>query len=163
MPNVSNEERLAVITAFGKAVKQAEKQVREEVDAQMREDFMERGVTQKQLVVNGKKVGTISVTMTKEKVGKYPMIKSLPEFVEWLRTSDGGLDTLNRLVTINPDLVLEAAIADGEIPDGCELVERCEPAMMKNTTVRVHLPKVIDALGNNLGVAAAALLTEEVK
>lgn len=163
MPNVSNEERLAVITAFGKVVKQAEKQVREEVDAQMREDFLQHGVTQKQLVVNGKKVGTISVTMTKEKVGKYPMIKSLPEFVEWPRTSDGGLDTLNRLVTIKPDLVLEAAIADGEIPDGCELVERCEPAMMKNTTVLVQLPKVIDALGNNLGAAAAALLTGEVE
>lgn len=163
MPNVSNEERLAVITAFGKVVKQAEKQVREEVDAQMREDFLQHGVTQKQLVVNGKKVGTISVTMTKEKVGKYPMIKSLPEFVEWLRISDGGLDTLNRLVTIKPDLVLEAAIADGEIPDGCELVERCEPAMMKNTTVLVQLPKVIDALGNNLGAAAAALLTGEVE
>ena len=163
MPNVTNEERLAVITAFGKAVKQAEKQVREEVDAQMREDFLQHGVTQKQLVVNGKKVGTISVTMTKEKVGKYPMIKSLPEFVGWLRTSDGGLDTLNRLVTIKPDLVLEAAIADGEIPDGCELVERCEPAMMKNTAVRVQLPQVIDALGNNLGAAAAALLTGEVE
>ncbi|MFR2626431.1 MAG: hypothetical protein ACLS89_02225 [Collinsella sp.] len=83
MPNVSNEERLAVITAFGKAVKQAEKQVREEVDAQMREDFMVNGVTQKQLTVNGQKVGTISARMTKEKVGKDPMISSLPEFVEW--------------------------------------------------------------------------------
>ena len=93
MPNVSNEERLAVITAFGKAVKQAEKQVREEVDAKMRDDFMAYGVTQKQLTVNGQKVGTISARMTKEKVGKYPMLKSAPEFVEWLRTSDGGLDT----------------------------------------------------------------------
>lgn len=162
MPNVSNEERLAVITAFGKAVKQAEKQVREEVDAQMREDFMENGVTQKQLTVNGQKVGTISARMTKEKVGKYPMLKSAPEFVEWLRTSDGGLDTLNRLVSIKPDLVLDAAVADGELPDGCELVERCEPPMMTGTTVRVQLPKVIDALGNNLGATAAALLAGEV-
>ena len=157
MPNVTSEERLAVITAFGKAVKQAEKQVREEVDAQMREDFMERGVTQKQLTVNGQKVGTISARMTKEKVGKYPMLKSAPEFVEWLRTSDGGLDTLNRLVSIKPDLVLDAAVADGELPDGCE------PPMMTGTTVRVQLPKVIDALGNNLGAAAAALLTGEVE
>lgn len=163
MPNVSNEERLAVITAFGKAVKQAEKQVCEEVDAQMREDFMANGVTQKQLTVNGQKVGTISARMTKEKVGKYPMIQSAPEFVEWLRTSDGGLDTLNRLVSIKPDLVLDAAVADGELPDGCELVERCEPPMMTGTTVRVQLPKVIDALGNNLGAAAAALLTGEVE
>lgn len=163
MPNVTNEERLAVITAFGKAVKQAEKQVREEVDAQMRKDFMTNGVTQKQLVVNGKKVGTISARMTKEKVGKYPMLKSAPEFVEWLRTSDGGLDTLNRLVSIKPDLVLDAAIADGELPDGCEMVERCEPPMMTGTTLRVQLPKVIDALGNNLDAVAAALLTGEVE
>lgn len=163
MRNVSNEERLAVITAFGKAVKQAEKQVREEVDAQIRKDFMANGVTQKQLTVNGQKVGTISARMTKEKVGKYPMLKSAPEFVEWLRTSDGGLDTLNRLVTIKPDLVLDAAVADGELPDGCELVERCEPPMMTGTTVRVQLPKVVEALGNNLGAAAAALLTGEVE
>ena len=163
MPNVSNEERLAVITAFGKAVKQAEKQVREDVDAQMRDDFMAFGVTQKQLSVNGQKVGTISARMSKPKVGKYPMLKSAPEFVEWLRTSDGGLDTLNRLVSIKPDLVLDAAVADGELPDGCEMVERFEPPMMTGTTVRVQLPKVIDALGNNLGAAAAALLTGEVE
>lgn len=163
MPNVTSEERLAVITAFGKAVKQAEKQVCEEVDAQMRKDFMENGVTQKQLTVNGQKVGTISARMTKEKVGKYPILESAPEFVEWLRTSDGGLDTLNRLVSIKPDLVLDAAVADGELPDGCELVERCEPPMMTGTTVRVQLPKVIDALGNNLGAAAAELLMGEVE
>lgn len=163
MPNVSNEERLAVITAFGKAVKQAEKQVREEVDAQMRDDFMAYGVTQKQLTVNGQKVGTISARMTKEKVGRFPSIANTREFIEWLRTSDGGLDTLDRLVTLKPDLVLNAAVADGELPDGCELVERCEPPMMTGTTVRVQLPKVVDALGNNLGAAAAALLTGEVE
>lgn len=163
MPNVSNEERLAVITAFGKAVKQAEKHVREDVDAQMRDDFMAFGVTQKQLTVNGQKVGTISARMSKPKVGKYPMLKSAPEFVEWLRTSDGGLDTLNRLVTVKPDLVLDAAIADGELPDGCEMVERFEPPMMTGTTVRVQTTKVVEALGNNIGSAAAALLTGEVE
>ena len=163
MPNVSNEERLAVITAFSKAVKQAEKQVREDVDAQMRDDFMAFGVTQKQLAVNGQKVGTISARMSKPKVGHFPSIANAQEFVEWLRTSDGGLDTLNRLVSIKPDLVLEAAVADGELPDGCEMVERFEPPMMTGTTIRVQLPKVIDALGNNLGAAAAALLTGEVE
>ena len=163
MPNVSNEARLAVITAFGKAVKQAEKQVREEVDAQMREDFMVNGVTQKQLTVNGQKVGTISARMTEKKVGRFPSIANTREFIEWLRTSDGGLDTLDRLVTLKPDLVLTAAVAEGGLPDGCELVERREPPMMTGTTVRVQLPKVIDALGNNLGAAAAALLTGEVE
>ena len=163
MPNVSNEERLAVITAFSKAVKQAEKQVREDVDAQMREDFMEFGVTQKQLTVNGQKVGTISARMSKPKVGHFPSIANAQEFVVWLRTSDGGLATLNRLVTVKPDLVLDAAVADGELPDGCEMVERFEPPMMTGTTIRVQLPKVVEALGNNLGAAAAELLTGEVE
>ena len=163
MTNVSNEERLAVITAFGKAVKQAEKQVREEVDAKMRDDFMAYGVTQKQLSVNGQKVGTISARMSKQKVGHFPSIANAQEFVEWLRTSDGGLDTLNRLVTVKPDLVLDAAVADGELPDGCEMVERFEPPMMTGTTVRVQTQKVVEALGNNLGAAAAALLTGEVE
>lgn len=163
MTNVTNEERLAVITAFGKAVKKAEKNVREEVDTQMREDFMERGVTQKQLTVNGQKVGTISARMSKSKVGHFPSIANAQEFVEWLRTSDGGLDTLNRLVTVKPNLVLEAAIADGELPGGCEMVERFEPPMMTGTTVRVQTTKVVEALGNNLGAAAAALLTGEVE
>lgn len=163
MPNVTNEERLAVITAFGKAVKQAERQVREEVDKQMRDGFMAYGVTQKQLTVNGQKVGTISARTSKAKVGHFPSIANDQEFVEWLRTSDGGLDTLNRLVAFKPDLVLKAAIIDGELPDGCEMVERREPPMMTSTTVRVQLPKVVEALGNNLGATAAALLTGEAE
>ena len=35
--------------------------------------------------------------------------------------------------------------------------------MMTGTTIRVQLPKVVEALGNNLGAAAAALLTGEVE
>ncbi|MFR3924014.1 MAG: hypothetical protein ACLTXI_01640 [Collinsella sp.] len=70
--------------------------------------------------------------MTKEKVGKDPMISSLPSSLSGA-PSDGGLDTLNRLVTVS-STVLEAAIADGEIPDD-RAVERCEPPMMTGTTV----------------------------
>ena len=57
----------------------------------------------------------------------------------------------------------DAAVADGELPDGCEMVERFEPPMMTGTTVRVQTQKVVEALGNNLGAAAAALLTGEVE
>ena len=87
----------------------------------------------------------------------------MPNWSNEERWADGGLDTLTLLVTVTPDLVLEAAIADGELPDGCEMVERFEPPMMTGTTVRVQTTKVVEALGNNLGAAAAALLTGEVE
>ena len=43
------------------------------------------------------------------------------------------------------------------------MVERFEPPMMTGTTVRVQTQKVVEAMGNNLGAAAAALLTGEVE
>ena len=163
MPTLSNLEKLGIINAFGKAVKKAEKQVREEVDDEMRKAFIEGSVSQKQVMVNGKKVGTISVRMSEPVVGKYPQIDKAEDFVQWLRNSDGGLDTLRRMVTTNPDWCLDKATEDGELPDGCSLVERNEPPFYKGTTLRVQLPKVVDALGPELGSVAAKLLTGEVE
>lgn len=163
MPKLNDLEKLAVINALGKAVKKAEKQVRDEVDNEMRTAFIENSVSQKQVTVNGKPVGTISVRMSKPVVGPNPQMDKAEDFVQWLRNSDGGLDTLRRMVTTNPDWCIDKAIEDGEVPDGVKFVERNEPPFYQGTTLRVQLPKVIDALGPQLGSTAAALLTGEVE
>lgn len=168
MPTSSSEQfndlqKLAIVHAFGDAVKKVEKQLRDGADDGMRDAFLEDAVTQKQLMLNGQKVGTISVRMSKPVNGSRPQIDKAEEFVQWLRNSDGGLDTLRRMVTTSPDWCLDKAIEDGELPDGCVMVERNEPAMYKGTTLHVQLPKVIDALGPQLGATAAALLTGEVE
>lgn len=160
---LSDLERLAIADAFIKACKKVEKGIREDVDNEMRDAFINEGVDRKQVSVNGQKVGTLSVRMTKAVEGKFPMVDNAEEFAQWVRTSDGGMDTIRRLIAVKPDLMLEAATADGELPDGCVLVERCEPPKYAGTTLRVQLPKVVDALGPKLGETATAVLTGEVE
>lgn len=155
---LSNIQRLAVADAFVKACRDAQKQIRDEVDEETIKLYAESDVTQRAVQLNGQKVGTLSVTLTKPVDGAYPMVSKAEEFVKWLRTSDGGLDTLKRLVAVKPDLMLEAATVDGELPDGCVMVERHEPAHVKGTTLRVQKQKVFDALGAQLGEGIKGIL-----
>lgn len=158
---LSNIQRLAVADAFVKACKDAQKQIRDEVDEETIQLYAESDVTQRAVQLNGQKVGTLSVTLTKPVNGTFPMIDKADEFAEWLRTSDGGLDTIKRLIAVKPDLMLEAATADGELPDGCVMVERNEPAHIKGTTLRVQQQKVFDALGSQLGEGIRGVLGGE--
>lgn len=158
---LSNIQRLAVADAFVKACKDAQKQIRDEVDEETIKLYAESDVTQRAVQLNGQKVGTLSVTMTKPVNGSFPMIDKADEFAEWLRTSDGGLDTIKRLIAVKPDLMLEAATVDGELPDGCVMVDRYEPAHIKGTTLRVQKQKVFDALGAQLGEGIRGILGGE--
>lgn len=151
-------QRLAITDAFIKACKDEQKKIRSEVDSETIDLFYASDVTQRTITLNGAKVGTISVRRTEGKQGKEPAIEDAKAFAEWLRTSDGGLDTLNRLITLKPELMLEAATADGELPDGCKMIERYEPAVVTGTTLRVQKQKVIDALGAQLDSGIRGIL-----
>lgn len=164
---MSNEltavQKLAIVDAFIKACKDEQKRIRDEVDEETIKLYLDTGADRRTVSLNGEKVGTISIVMTKPVKGKFPEIQDAQEFAKWYRESDGGMDAINRLIALEPGIMLKAAVADGELPDGCSMVERCEPAMITGTTVRVQTTKVVEALGNNFGTAAAALLTGEVE
>lgn len=161
MDELTPLQRLAVTDAFIKACKDEQKKIRDEVDEETIELYLSSEVTQRTVTLNGQKVGTISVRLTEPKQGKEPAIESAEEFAEWMRTSDGGLDTIKRLIAVKPDLMLEAATADGELPDGCVMVERCEPGRIAGTTLRVQKQKVIDALGAQLDSGIRGVLGGE--
>ncbi len=161
MDELTPLQRLAVTDAFIKACKDEQKKIRDEVDEETIELYLSSEVTQRTVTLNGQKVGTISVRLTEPKQGKEPTIESAEEFAEWMRTSDGGLDTIKRLIAVKPDLMLEAATADGELPDGCVMVERCEPGRIAGTTLRVQKQKVIDALGAQLDSGIRGVLGGE--
>lgn len=161
MDELTPLQRLAVTDAFIKACKDEQKKIRDEVDEETIELYLSSEVTQRTVTLNGQKVGTISVRLTEPKQGKEPAIESAERFAGWLRTSDGGLDTIRRLIAVKPDLVLEAATADGELPDGCAMVERCEPGRIAGTTLRVQKQKVIDALGTQLDSGIRGVLEGE--
>lgn len=161
MDELTPLQRLAVTDAFIKACKDEQKKIRDEVDEETIELYLSSEVTQRTVTLNGQKVGTISVRLAEPKQGKEPAIESAEEFAEWMRTSDGGLDTIKRLIAVKPDLMLEAATADGELPDGCVMVERCEPGRIAGTTLRVQKQKVIDALGAQLDSGIRGVLGGE--
>lgn len=135
--------------------------LRTDADDALRCAYEQDGVDRKRIVIGGTEVGTLSARLSKPVEGVAPEIADDAAFVAWLRGSDGGADTLMRLVTgyRTRQAVLDAATADGELPDGCRMVDRCEPARWLGTVLRVDKQSVAQALGDSLPSAVYGLLS----
>lgn len=132
--------------------------VRTRANEYLTELYLTTGADRVSLEVNGAKVGTFSLSFTKPKDEVEPYVDDHRKFVEWLRTTDGGLDALTRLVNGEPQLVLKAATYDGELPDGCSTRRVVEPPRIKSQTLRVDAEKVANALGGQLQGAVLEVL-----
>lgn len=159
-------EQVSFLTALQKKVKEyldahSEDSPRSELDSMVRDMYQAMGVSKLDLKVRGQKVGTVSARLSKPVHEIKPMIENGTEFLDWLLTSDGGKDTLSRLIAQKPDLLLELATADGELPDGCRMVERNVPESWLGTTLRVDADKVVKAYGGELSGAVVGLLGGE--
>ena len=127
-------------------------------DDSLRDQFERNGVDRIRIQMAGRTVGTLSARISKPREGVEPRIADSEALVRWLRESDGGLDSLRRLVYGEPALVLEAATKDGELPDGCYIEKVEEPPRWLGTTLRVDPEKVAGALGESLPWAVKGLL-----
>lgn len=162
-------QRLAVVEAMGKAIKDMTNPrggahgaptLRTECDDALREMYEAEGVDRKRIVINGVEVGTLSARLSKPESGTRVVMEDTGLFVRWLRESDGGYDALWHLVTAGKthQAVLDAATADGELPDGCRVEGYEKPAAWLGTTLRVDVKKVGAALGAELPSAVVGLL-----
>lgn len=162
-------QRLAVAEAMGKAIKDVTNPrggahgaptLRTECDDALRADFEASGTDRRRIVINGTEVGTLSARLSKPESGTRVSMSDTGEFVRWLRESDGGYDALWRLVTASKtnQVVLDAATADGELPDGCRVEDYEKPSAWLGTTLRVDPKKVGAALGGELPSAVIGLL-----
>ena len=148
-------ERVAFLTALQKKVKgrpdvhTADNRLTQ-LDDELKNLYVQMGVSKLDLKVNGKKVGTVSARLSKPKVEVVPQVKSVAEFVDWIMTSDSGIDTLTRLITLYPDKVLECATQDGELPGGCEKVRRGGAESWLGTTPRGDADKGAEAYQGQL-------------
>ena len=154
-------QQLAVMDAVYKELGKRRGALKDEVDDAAKQLYLEQGADRLSIQLNGQKVGTLSMVFDKPIDGVFPQVEDSEEFVQWFRSSDGGLDALRRLAAVKPDLMLEAATADGELPDGCAMVERHEPGKLKTPALRVQAKKVAQALGNELPQAIAGMLGGE--
>lgn len=164
---ISNDDlaKLAVANAMTSALGSVTSQrdpdsIRSRADLHLHEMFENDGVDRIRIRVNGVEVGTLSAKVTKPKVGVETVVLNYEEFIEWLRTSDGGRDTISRLVAAMPAKVVEMATVDGELPDGCAVRDVCEPPRFGGTMLKVNKEKVAQALGAELPNAVIGLLGE---
>lgn len=147
--------RLAVATALEKRVREyvdphAADNLRTRVDGRARQLYEESGVTQQTVMLNGRKVGTVSARLSKPTTRLLPAVTDVEAFVAWLRTTDGGLLALERLVASSPKQILAESMAEGELPDGVVVARSDQPAQWLGTTVRVDEDGVAEALGPEL-------------
>lgn len=129
-------------------------------DDMLRDEWERDGTDRKVLRINGQKVGTITARTSKPIDETVPVIHDTEAFVKWLRTSDGGLDTLRRAISTKPADMLAWATADGELPDGCAIEKRELPERFLGTTVRVDKGLVMRAMRDELPGKAMKLLGE---
>lgn len=162
-------QRLAVAEAMGKAIKDMTNPrggahgaptLRTEADDALRADFEADGTDRRRIVINGTEVGTLSARLSKPESGTRVAMTDTGLFVRWLRESDGGFDALWRLVTASKtnQAVIDAATADGELPDGCRVESYDKPQTWLGTALRVDPKKVGAALGAELPSAVVGLL-----
>lgn len=158
-------EEVAFLTALQKKVKErldAHKvdTPRVKLDEMLRDMYEGAGVSKIDLKVRGQKVGTVSARFSKATREIVPIIENPAEFLKWLLTSDGGKDALERLVAQKPDLVLELATKDGELPDGCRMVKKETPESWIGTTLKVDADKVAEAYSKELPQAVYGVLVD---
>lgn len=165
LQDFTNLQKLAVAQALYKALgalvstDSGSGSIRAEEDEALREEFEGGGTDRRRIFIDGIEVGKLSARVSREIDRVEPVIDDDAEFVQWLRESDGGLDTLRRLVADGRmrSKVLAAATADGELPDGCAMVRRREPAHWLGTTLTVDKQAVGRALGGDVTDAFAVL------
>ena len=162
-------QMLAVAEAMGKAIKDVTNPrggahgaptLRTDCDDALRADFEASGTDRRRIVINGQEVGTLSARLSKPESGTRVVMDDGGKLLYWLRNSDGGRDALGRMLA-DPktrDFIIDAATADGELPDGCRVEQYSKPQMWLGTTLRVSVPKVGQALGGELPSAVMGLL-----
>lgn len=162
-------ERLAVAQAMYKAVAgmvstRDPDSLRARADADMLENYERMGMKSVDLRVNGEKVGTYSVKVSKPtgaaKTSSVVVDDSEAAY-RWAMTA--ATDEYEDWCIANIDRFCEYALSEfGEVADGAHVVTEetaAQPERATGTVLKVDPPKVAHALGVQLPYAVAGLLT----
>lgn len=170
MDELTDVQRLAVAQAVYKAVSgivstKDGDSLRSECDRVLVDQYERTGAKSYDVPINGVKVGTYSVKVSKAKPKrKAPRVwvDDGDEFAEWLASEDGAC-WLRHLVDEHGDeLAFGVFYETGEIAPGCvaqlNYCEPAEPSRVTGTTLRVDTAAVAEAMGPVLGESVMGLL-----
>lgn len=138
--------------------------LRGRMDSQVINDYMETGVKSRDLLINGEKVGTYSVKVSKAKPGVVTKQLAVNDPAHVALWAFENQDELREFVERNAGAFADYCFENyGEVPDGCEIVTTKSdpvPPQPTGTTLRVDPDKVGHAMAGQLPQAVAGLLGE---
>lgn len=134
--------------------------LRHEVDRAAVADYDDMGVKSRDLRVNGQKVGTLSIRVAKGKPGHSDIVVTdRDSFMAW--AGENGLTEEKTTTVLKRDEseLLAQCLRDGEMPDGCQVVDTPDtPDYVAGTTLRVDPAKVGEAMAGQLPESIHGLL-----
>ena len=164
-------QQLAVAQAIYKAVgtvvsTKDPDSLRSACDREAVRRYEKEGVKSTDILIDGLKVGTYSVKVSKPKPKrKAPRawVDDWDEFTDWLTHEEDGANWLRSLIEEHGDALASDILHEtGEIAPGCvaqlDYCEPAEPARVTGTTLRVDTAAVAEAVGGQLGAGVTALL-----
>ena len=169
MERMTDMERLAIAQAVYKAVASAvstkdQDSLRARADADMLENYERMGIKSVDLRINGEKVGTYSVKVSKPTSAAKSsrvVVDDSEAAYKWAMTA--AKDEYNDWCIANIDRFCEYALSEfGEVADGAHVVTdetEAQPERATGTVLKVDPPKVAHALGTQLPQAVAGFLT----
>ena len=146
--------------------------LRSTVDEETIYEYKHYGVKNRDVLINGYKVGTYSIKFSKEKPAvpdtedASACVEDVDKFNTWLNTlaSDNLPMLLDFIFAYADDFAAFWLEITGELPDGCEVVYRtipgapAEPSKIIGTTLKIDEYKVADALKGELPEIVSHLL-----
>ena len=164
---LTNKEKLIIEQAFYKAIAEdvATKNpdnLRGLVDAEYRALYEETGAKSFDAKLNGEKVGTYSLTISKPTESKEDKICEIDD-LDKLREWDGYANLAKHFIFDKTREAVAKYFKDtGEVPPGCVAIDVVYPGSpggeVERTALKVDTEKVAEALGNRLPEAAVLLL-----
>lgn len=134
------------------------------VSADIIDRYQQTGARSYDVRIDGLKVGTMSVTISKGKEGRTEQRFAVTDdgaLDSWVRGEDSRLLWDAYMTSHRAEYAQWYLTQTGEMPDGCEMAETVIPAQperVSGTSIRIDPAKVGRALGNNLPSAVAGLL-----
>ena len=159
--NMTDMEQLAIMQSLFKIL--AEKvstkdpdSIRSQVDEHLLRSYEVTGAKSYDLNINGKKVGSMSVSVSKETSKNVVDLTDPEAFTIWIEDNP---DLCQWYADEHGQEFAEWVMSQtGELPDGVAGRTVITPPAVKGTTIRVDPDKVANALGNQLEPVVAGLL-----
>ncbi len=172
MEELNGLEKLAVMQAMMKAIGEQvntknPRGLRHACDERVMEAYEQQGVKSIDVRLQGEKVGTYTVVVSKPTVSRETVeieVENVAEFGAWLKDNSGEL--ADYLTFHGSDVAKFMLDTWGIVPDGCNAIRVTiagQPEKAQYTTLKVDPQKVAHALQGTLPERIAGMLEEGAK